>query len=1258
MAALVASTVVGPLVKILMEKASSYLLNQHKVMKGMKKQLESLERKLLAISDVITDIEEAAAHRAGAKAWLEKAKKEAYQANEVFDEFKYEALRREAKKKGRYKELGFHVVKLFPTHNRFVFRKRMGRKLRKVVRAFELLVTEMNDFQFERHQPLPVSNLWRQKDQDIFDPKNIISRSRAKDNKKIVDILVGQAKNADLIVVPIVGMGGLGKTTLAQLVYNDPEIQKHFDVLIWVCVSDTFDVNSLAKSIVEAAPEKKDDGEEAAGSKKKKTPLDSLQNLVSGQRYLLVLDDVWTRRIHKWEQLKACLQHGVMGSAILTTTRDERVAKIMRPVETYNLTTLEDQYIKEIIETTAFSCLGEEERPALVNMVDEIVERCVGSPLAAMALGSVLRNKNSEEEWKAISSRSSICTGETGILPILKLSYNDLSPHMKQCFAFCAIFPKDHEIDVDKLIQLWIAHGFVIPEEQVRLETIGKQIFKELASRSFFQDVKQVQATGEEFEYIKSCYPRTTCKIHDLMHDVALSVMGKECALATRELGKVELAATEESSQSEWLTNNARHLFLSCYNPERRWNSSLEKSSPAIQTLLCNNYVESSLQHLSKYSSLKALQFRAYIRSFPLQPKHLHHLRYVDLSRNSIKALPEDMSILYNLQTLNLFGCEYLETLPRQMKYMTALRHLYTHGCSKLKSMPRDLGKLTSLQTLTCFVVGSGSNCSNVGDLRNLNLGGPLEILQLENVTEDDAKAANLMKKKELRYLTLMWCDRWNHPLDETIFQGDARVLENLRPNDGLHAININSYGGTTFPTWLVVLQNIVEICLSDCTKVQWLFSREYDTSFTFPNLKELTLQRLGCLERWWEIADGGMQEEEIMFPLLEKLKISFCEKLTALPGQPTFPNLQKASIFRCPELTTVAESPKLSELDVEGRETELFLWVGKHMTSLTNLVLESRDDSTETTSVAAQHGLREVVNGKKKWNDQDFPLADLVLRGFKSGVAEMCACFVQLQSLLICRSDALVHWPEKEFQGLVSLTWLSIYDCNNLTGYAEACAEPSTSSETSQLLPRLESLSIYDCEKLVEVFHYPASLRKMDIRNCSKLGSTFGMRLLLGQSASLILQGSSSILEVPSSSSPGAGAEHLEKLILDCCDDLTGVLHLPPSLKDLTIKRCDGLTSLESLSGVLPPLESLSLKSWKTLSSLPDGPQAYSSLQHLRIRDCPGMKKLPTSLQQRLGSITFPNIDAHYFEICADKPMLLKPKTWKYAICRDWREL
>jgi len=320
---------------------------------------------------------------------------------------------------------------------------------------------------------------------------------------------------------------------------------------------------------------------------------------------------------------------------------------------------------------------------------------------------------------------------------------------------------------------------------------------------------------------------------------------------------------------------------------------------------------------------------------------------------------------------LDVSGCEDLSRLPKEIKYMTALRHLYTHGCGKLKGMPPKLGQLTSLQTLTNFVVGVGSDCSIIGELQHLNnLGGSLLLSQLENVKEGTyAKLANLANKKDLIALSLRWT-----ATEEGKPHCD-KVLEGLEAPRVLEALRINDYQGISFPAWMGMLGNVVELHLYDCKKsknlpplrqvpalqvlclegleeLQCLCSG--GTFFNFPNLKELMLVRLPAFDRWCEV--NWLQGEQVIFPHLEKLCIKKCEKLTALPEaaplgqscgqiwsafpalkilqlvdlesfhgweaveatqghQIMFPHLEKLSIRSCQELIALPEAPLLEEL-------------------------------------------------------------------------------------------------------------------------------------------------------------------------------------------------------------------------------------------------------------------------------------------------------------------------------------------------------
>uniref|UniRef100_K3ZFG1 NB-ARC domain-containing protein n=1 Tax=Setaria italica TaxID=4555 RepID=K3ZFG1_SETIT len=1151
MAELVGSMVVGPLLSLVKEKASSYLLDQYKVMEGMEEQHENLKVMLPAILERITAAEKQATSREAIRPWLQKLKVAAYEAIQVFDEFNYEALRRQAKKEGRYIKLGMG--------NRIMFRRRMGNKLCKIVRDIEALVKQMRDFRFDKQPQAQVQiNYLRENDSTMVDPE-IVSRSRDEEKQKIVRMLVKeQANNKDPMVVPIVGMGGLGKTTLAQLIFNDPEVKKHFHQLMkWVCVSDDFDVCNLANKICNASESNLENA------------LQNLQRELAGKRYLLVLDDVWNKDDNKWNKLNACLKHGDVGSAILTTTRDKEIAQLMSTGEEHGIARLDNKFIKEIIEAKAF--ISQERKPTdLAGLVDDVVERCAGSPLAAKALGSVLRGKTSTEEWKAVISKSIAHNKDDRILPILKLSYDDLPSHMKQCFAFCAVFPKDHEIDVERLIQLWMANDFIPEQKDVRHETIGKQIFSELVSRSFFEDVKQVKGTRYGFVY---WYLSTsTCKIHDLMHDVALSVMGKEVA-----------TITEKPKQSdEFLQNTCRHILLSCDEPEAVLNDSLNIRSPAIQTLLLGEdflptYIFlkdpriKSLQHLAKYSSLRALRLWQTKSTILLKPKQLHLLRYLDISFSDIVALPEDISILYNLQTLNISNCWKLGRLPKGIKYMTALRHLYTHGCEELKRMPPEVGHLTSLQTLTDFVVGTGPDCSSIAELQHLNnLGGPLLLSQLENVTKAaDAKQASLGNKKEIRELSLSWTG------SEEEKQHCHKVLEGLEAPPGLEALRIQHYQGTSFPTWMGTLPKMVELRLFDCNKsnklpplgsvaaLQVLHLKRLKkleslcsggTFFHFPNLKELTLEDLPEFDRWCEV--NWVQGEQIMFPQLEKLFITNCGKVTALPG----PALLGGSC--CGD---------------SKEQDERKLWSAFPVLKVLKLQCLAK--------FQRWGGAAEATQGQQ-------------------------IIFPQLEKLSIKKCPELAALPSATSQGVS-------FDHSDVTAWSafpnlkkllledlesfKSLGMTEATHERSQVLPRLESLRIRDCESLVEVFNVPASLKTMDLHDCPKLKSIFGEL----QDEPTFNQGPSAAPKLSSSA-----WDHLlpclESLNIRQCESLSEVLNLPPSLREIDIWECPELRSVECCLGEFATLERLVLSECKSLASLPDGPQAYSSLRHLQITSCP----------------------------------------------------
>ncbi|KAK4364726.1 hypothetical protein RND71_016084 [Anisodus tanguticus] len=213
-------------------------------------------------------------------------------------------------------------------------------------------------------------------------------------------------------------MGGLGKTTLAQMVFNDQKVTEHFNLKIWVCVSDDFDEKRLIKAIVESRAGRPLGGDMDLAPLQKK-----LHELLNGKRYFLVLDDVWNEDQEKWENLRAVLKVGASGASVLVTTRLEKVGSIVGTLQPYQLSNLSQEDCWLLFMQRAFGH-QEEINPKLVPIGKEIVKKCGGVPLAAKTLGSLLRFKREESEWDRVRDNEiwSLPQDENSVLPALRLS--------------------------------------------------------------------------------------------------------------------------------------------------------------------------------------------------------------------------------------------------------------------------------------------------------------------------------------------------------------------------------------------------------------------------------------------------------------------------------------------------------------------------------------------------------------------------------------------------------------------------------------------------------------------------------------------------------------------------------------------------------------------------------------------------------------------------------------------------------------------
>ncbi|XP_020414925.1 putative disease resistance protein RGA3 [Prunus persica] len=601
---------------------------------------------------------------------------------------------------------------------------------------------------------------------------------RVDEKDKVVEKLVsGSGQGGETcLVIPITGMGGIGKTTLAQLAYNDEKVQAHFNTRIWVCVSVPFDEIKIAKAIIEGLKK------ETPASNELQTLKSIIHESVKGKKFRLVLDDVWNQDYRKWEQLKLPLQNGAVGSRILVTTRKEEVARMVGAHHMVNLEVLSEENCWALFYHIALANREKNESKVLEFVGKEIVKKCKGLPLLAKTMGGLMCYKKTKKEWEDVLNSKiwKLDVVEEQVFQPLLLSYYDLAPAIKRCLLYCVIFPKNYEIAKNELIELWMSQNYLNSIENKEKEVVGKIYFDNLVTRSFFQEFKE-----DELGNIMGC------KMHDVVHDFLQFLTKNECLVLESEGG-----------------NNKRIMEFDGYKKVCHLTLMFAPEGPLIPSSLCNcknlrtlatfdsKITSFGRELISQVKCLRTLNLsHNSLKEVPNEVGELVHLRYLDLSENfDLMKLPDTMCNLINLQTLRLIRCWALKRLPEGMGKLINLQHLHVMGCVDLK-LPKGIARLTSLQTLDEVHIHGDDDVDNnkealfeLSDLRNMDqLRGSFRIwfsTDLKDVSQ--AEKAHLVNKNCLVSLELsFFFEMWQpNPIQE-------ETINALQPPPNLESLSI-----------------------------------------------------------------------------------------------------------------------------------------------------------------------------------------------------------------------------------------------------------------------------------------------------------------------------------------------------------------------------------------------------------------------------------------------------------------------------------
>ncbi|TVU23260.1 hypothetical protein EJB05_25614, partial [Eragrostis curvula] len=945
---------------------------------GVPDELEKLRQNLHDIKAFLADAERRRIKEELVQGWVSMLKGVMYDATDVLELDQLKAEERRESKLGRSMEKmpGCFQPFLFCLRNP-VFAHKIGSRIKELnqrledihtkATKFNFLTANLGPYQEQRTEAAEYSS--RRRMTSEFIESSIVGEQIKRDTRLIVQELITTDENHDTLkVVSIVGIGGMGKTTLAQKILKDVNIEKHFKTKIWLSITQQFNEVELLRSAIKLA------GGDHGGEENNNFLTQTLTNTLSASKFLLVLDDMWSAIA--WENILGVpvtnASYKQPGSRVLITTRFEDLAPRMHH-------SLYQHHVSPLDDDDAWSLLKNQfpQLPNQVARVDrlkdigiKIIKNCGSLPLAIKIMGGLLRTKpQTVLEWEAIlKHRAWSVDGLPDELDHrLYLSYEHLSPQLKQCFLYCSLFPKGTIIYQRMIVWMWISEGFIQPPNgsSRSLEEVANEYYNELIMRNLIEPVKNYSVTKYE------------CGMHDVVRSFA-EFMAREESLVLHDdhVGSIGLV---------------RRLSIGSTKSIPEW--ALLQKQESLRTLIIRGRINIKPgDSLTSFSSLRVLDIE-HLDCDRLVDSlcQLRHLRYLGFRGTNISKLPDDIHRLRFLQHLVVRDCTSLEKLPNCIIKLAHLRSFRADGSPDVL-IPKGFGALTNLRSLYGFPVhmetdGGWCSLEEIGPLSQLS---SLSLYGLENMsTSSWAEKAMISSKGHLSYLELHCSSsRYMGSRDKLDKQHEQKaieeVLENLCPPTCVEQLWVEGYFGRHLPHWMMIMATSVfkslrYFTLNDlpcCTQLPdglgQLLSLEVldikyapaiksvgpefqassssvavgggiapSTSAAFPSLTNLFLKDLCEWEEWeWEEQGDDVTADAMMaMPALKKLTIDNCKlgrlppglasskrhalrvlllyELSNLACVENFPSVVELDVFDCPEVKSISGLRKLLRIGI-----------------------------------------------------------------------------------------------------------------------------------------------------------------------------------------------------------------------------------------------------------------------------------------------------------------------------------------------------